>query len=181
VTWFADLTPYRYLRHDDGRVRLNVGWLERGRPFDVGPTPPGLAERLASLAAHARAAQTRGLHSCDLCADEPAWDDYARQSSAEIRVVAGDTIFAAPTLVHHYVAAHGYRPPDAFVAAALVPLSVDWETALREDICFSCGSAMTRSDEREAHSSDGGELIAVRAFTVRCDRCGENYGRMVPK
>ena len=34
--------------------------------------------------------------------------------------VAGDgLLFAAPSLMHHYVAARGYRPPDEFVAAVL--------------------------------------------------------------
>jgi hypothetical protein len=34
--------------------------------------------------------------------------------------VAGDgRVYAAPSLVHHYVIAHGYRPPDEFIAAVL--------------------------------------------------------------
>ncbi len=39
--------------------------------------------------------------------------------SAEIRVLGKELVFAAPNLVHHYVAVHHYRPPDVFVEAAL--------------------------------------------------------------
>ncbi len=28
-------------------------------------------------------------------------------------------VYAAPSLVHHYVVAHDYRPPDEFIAAVL--------------------------------------------------------------
>jgi len=37
---------------------------------------------------------------------------------AEIRVPThAETMFAAPSLIWHYVTAHRYRPPDDFVAA----------------------------------------------------------------
>jgi hypothetical protein len=40
--------------------------------------------------------------------------------TAEIRVASDDGIcFAAPTLIYHYVAEHGYRPPEQFVEAVL--------------------------------------------------------------
>ena len=182
MSWFADLTPYSYFANADGRRRLNVGWLENGRPFDTGPTLLGLAERLAALADHARVVQTRGLHACDLCEESPPWDDYSRLSSAEIRVVDEDgTIYAAPTLIHHYVAAHRYRPPPAFTAAVLAHADMNWESALRDDACFSCGRAMVRTQEHDAHVVDGGEMRPVRVFTLRCERCGEDYKRSVPK
>lgn len=34
--WFQDLTPYAYLHSDRSEPALNVGWLERGRPFPLG-------------------------------------------------------------------------------------------------------------------------------------------------
>jgi hypothetical protein len=38
--------------------------------------------------------------------------------NGEIRIPDGPTaMFAAPTLIWHYVEAHGYRPPDRFIAA----------------------------------------------------------------
>ena len=40
--------------------------------------------------------------------------------SAEIRVKGKDgKVYAAPTLIYHYVAAHDYDPPKEFVEALL--------------------------------------------------------------
>jgi hypothetical protein len=36
-----------------------------------------------------------------------------------MRVAGSGKVYAAPTLVHHYVVAHDYRPPDEFIAAVL--------------------------------------------------------------
>jgi hypothetical protein len=37
-------------------------------------------------------------------------------------------VFAAPSLVYHYVAAHDYRPPDEFIAAVLAWNETDDDT-----------------------------------------------------
>ena len=37
--------------------------------------------------------------------------------ATNIWVPAGDRIFVAPSLILHYIDAHGYRPPDAFIDA----------------------------------------------------------------
>jgi hypothetical protein len=42
------------------------------------------------------------------------------------------TVFAAPTLIIHYIAAHGYLPPEQFIAALeewTEPESVTFEAA----------------------------------------------------
>ena len=36
-----------------------------------------------------------------------------------MRVEGGGIVYAAPSLVHHYVVAHEYRPPDGFIVAVL--------------------------------------------------------------
>jgi hypothetical protein len=36
-----------------------------------------------------------------------------------MRVAGESTVYAAPVLIHHYVVAHDYRPPDEFIAAVL--------------------------------------------------------------
>jgi CheY-like chemotaxis protein len=36
-----------------------------------------------------------------------------------MRVAGNGKVYAAPWLVHHYVVAHNYRPPDEFIAAVL--------------------------------------------------------------
>jgi hypothetical protein len=130
MTYFADLTPYSYLADDPGPwpELLNVGWLEPGRPFPTGPVPDGFLTGLARLCARP-CSVTRGIHGCAFrpCIPRP-WPPITIAvdgqevglGNAEVRVgTDGGTGFAAPTLVHHYVAAHGYAPPQPFVQAVL--------------------------------------------------------------
>lgn len=143
--YFPDLSPYCYLagrRLDDEPLLpgpppaaqppvLNVGWLDVEHPYPVGPLPEGFLDRLAAFgeAAH-RVNQTRGMYLCGLC-DPPALLDQA--GSAEIRVVGDGCVYAAPDLIGHYVEAHGYCPPEAFIAAVLAgpaPGSAAWREAL---------------------------------------------------
>lgn len=128
MTYYADLTPYRYLSDgsEEGvshwrRVPLvNVGWLGRGRRFPKGASPAGLAEALQRMAHTHRARQTRGFHFCPWCASRVfgVRTDCSR-GSAEIRVMGVGVAYAAPELVAHYVGAHGYLPPAGFVQAVL--------------------------------------------------------------
>jgi hypothetical protein len=58
--------------------------------------------------------QTRGIHCCPFCKGE-----VLPTGSYEMRVAGACEVYAAPSLVHHYVVAHGYRPPDEFIAAVM--------------------------------------------------------------
>ncbi|SDH46863.1 hypothetical protein SAMN05192558_102181 [Actinokineospora alba] len=129
MTRFRDLTKYEYFdetvvslvgephyvhyRHQPTDRVLNVGWLNFER-FDQGDVPADFVARLDEYATD-RVNQTRGSQSCPICGlDNPSL------GSAEIHVQAPDgTIYAAPALVAHYVSAHRYRPPKAFIDAVL--------------------------------------------------------------
>jgi hypothetical protein len=59
--------------------------------------------------------QTRGRYECDFCTgkEKPG-------SSAEVRVPGKNgRVYAAPHMIHHYVVAHGYLPPEEFIQAVL--------------------------------------------------------------
>ncbi|MEU3075515.1 hypothetical protein [Streptomyces laurentii] len=59
----------------------------------------------------------RGFHVCNLCLRARSG---APRGNGEIRVPGESGItYAAPDLITHYVAAHGYRPPQVFVDAVL--------------------------------------------------------------
>jgi hypothetical protein len=114
MAFFEDLTPYTYFHpEEEAPGTVNVGWLESDRPFPTGRTGEEFRARLGRLCER-RVKQTRGRHLCPFCTgrDRPG-------SSAEMRVAGTDRVYAAPSLVHHYVVAHGYRPPAEFVAAVL--------------------------------------------------------------
>ena len=109
--YFADLSSYAYLGAEPST--LNIGWLDAWHRFPVGESSPEFIARLRTLVL-TPAKQTRGFHRCPFCSDPMA------RSSAEIRVTSTSGIgYAAPVLILHYVEAHKYLPPTAFVAAVL--------------------------------------------------------------
>jgi hypothetical protein len=114
MAFFEDLTPYTYLHPEEELPnRVNVGWLERGHPFPTSETSEEFRAKLGHLCER-RVKQTRGFHPCHFCKGRGR-----PTSSAEMRVAHAGTVYAAPALVHHYVVAHNYRPPDEFIAAVL--------------------------------------------------------------
>ncbi|MEV6678811.1 hypothetical protein AB0N09_18425 [Streptomyces erythrochromogenes] len=144
--FYEDLSPYAYT--DDGDVfydptdvmrfvafrpdyaRLNIGWLDGDRRWPRGPVPEAFGDRLQAVLGAQQVNVMMGLHDCDLCPtaipDSHPWYEplpghrCASAGTGEIHVPGpSGTVFAAPRLIGHYVADHGYLPPRAFVDAVL--------------------------------------------------------------
>jgi hypothetical protein len=114
VSYFEDLTPYTYLHPEEEQPgTVNIGWLDPGHTFPTGETGEAFRAKLRGICQH-RVKRTRGFLSCYFCKGR-----NRPHSSAEIRVVGVNRVYAAPEMVGHYVEAHGYRPPDEFIAAVL--------------------------------------------------------------
>ncbi len=115
MAFFEDLTPYSYFPTGevDGFDTVNIGWLDSAQPFLIGETSEEFQLRLATLCSR-KVNQTRGFQSCPFCLGP-----NRPNSSAEMRVTRVSRTYAAPSLIDHYVAVHGYRPPDEFIAAVL--------------------------------------------------------------
>lgn len=117
MTYFEDLSDYC----DEPRVKA-VGWLERGHAFERN-VPSNETLGLLWNVCTISAIQTRGRHYCDLC--EPSMLVDAERDgvslalgSSEIRVFSPTGfVFAAPTLIFHYVSVHHYQPPNEFLQA----------------------------------------------------------------
>lgn len=121
MAYFPDLSPYTYFpprwnEHVGDGPLLNIGWLDVAHPFTTFPdgvpvpVPAGFLDRLRGLP---RSMATRGWHRCPFCAGGPS-------GSAELRVAGPDgTVYAAPTLLIHYVEVHGYAPPPEFIEAVM--------------------------------------------------------------
>lgn len=127
MTYFEDETPYSYGDDLGGGNVLNVGWLDGTREYPRGGVPADFVERLRAVCANGTA-RTRGWHRCNLCPEgapcpvtvQGADGGQYLVGDAEIRVAGqGRVVYAAPTMVIHYVQDHGYRPPDGFIAAVL--------------------------------------------------------------
>jgi hypothetical protein len=126
MTAYPDLSPYEYSEHDPSRKTVNIGWLGVGSMFNVGDSEPEFRHALLELIAHGDVNLTRGWHRCEFCDAEPGIEvpfESAQQGRvflghAEVHVLGTDgVVYAAPTMVYHYVAEHGYLPPQQFIDA----------------------------------------------------------------
>ena len=120
MTWFEDLTRYRYFVRGNRRARsYNIGWLDKDHSFPQRKSSKVLISRLLNLCS-VRVNSTRGLHPCYWCKKyitAAFRGQKLKLGSAEIRVFGDDKIYAAPNLIYHYVAEHNYRPPQEFLNA----------------------------------------------------------------
>jgi hypothetical protein len=119
MAFFSDLTDHTYTP-PCGLKLLNVGWLDVGNAYPIGPCDAEFRDALCDLCQNPVFLH-RGTHSC--------W--YCRQLSrnvegnGQIRLAGKEGIwYAAPTLVHHYVTCHEYLPPVDFIDAvnSAIPL-----------------------------------------------------------
>jgi hypothetical protein len=125
---YEDLTPFTYSEVDDRLRALNVGWLGAGHAFPVAPPKADFIEALRKLVA-SPVKLYRGRHQCEFCPSPPpesrngllwitARDEIMGTGEIHVRGDDGAT-YVAPVLVRHYVEAHQYAPPAAFVRACL--------------------------------------------------------------
>lgn len=123
MSYFEDLSDYSYYPGGVRSGTVNVGWLTKGHSFRTSPPSSQLLDLLWEYC-RVSVVQMRGIHECDLC--NPSKPVVASRKggpllflgSAEIRVFAEDgRIYAAPTLIYHYVRTHNYVPPEEFVHA----------------------------------------------------------------
>lgn len=123
MTHFHDLSEYSFLRRVDATPdTLNVGWLDRAHAF-VKQAPSAETLDLLWSFSCVSVVQTRGIHQCVFC--DPPRIVYATRKgkrlllgTSEIRVFSSNGhIYAAPTLIYHYIRTHHYKPPGEFVQA----------------------------------------------------------------
>ena len=120
--YYPDLSPYSYLGPDsDGS--LNVGWLDAEHPFPRGSVPPHLLERILALCFKA-VNYCMGYHTSPF--DPSTIVGYSVEhkgnqmslGNGEIRVPSkSGVMYAAPTLIYHYIKDCGYLPPQDFLDA----------------------------------------------------------------
>jgi len=134
VTYYPDL--YLFDRDPDTR---KVGWLDAGHAYPKAVPSEELLDALWQFV-KAPVCQTRGFHECELCVRSQAVEaerggERRLLGTAEIRTYgANGVLYAAPTLIYHYVAKHHYQPPDEFVQAAITgprPPGDDYRALLR--------------------------------------------------
>lgn len=84
----------------------------REHPFTRGSSPPDFVSALREHVATAwQPVVAAGVHECEICANARA--------GGNLWIPAPQVVFVAPEMIAHYVEAHGYKPPDAFVRAVM--------------------------------------------------------------
>ncbi|SOD60455.1 hypothetical protein SAMN06297387_102136 [Streptomyces zhaozhouensis] len=144
MTYYADLS--RYTRHPagvpSGVTALNVGWLSWTRRyprFARGRVPEEFAAALTLLCRDGQRERTSRFHPCGLphlvgerrrpVRMRVAGEDVLLGNSEVVAVAADGTWLVAPSLIHHYVTRHRYRPPEEFVEAVLAARTPRAESA----------------------------------------------------
>lgn len=125
-------------------TRLNVGWLEADQPYATGSVPGGLTEKLEAVRQVLRVNLCRGYHECGFC-----FQTAVEEGNGEIRIPGEPGIaYAAPVMITHYITAHSYRPPQAFIDAVLAVDIGAWAATRWPDLPFP-GSVTHRASDGE--------------------------------
>lgn len=123
--YFPDLSPCTYFGDFGAATPLAVGWLSEEESFSQGATSLSTYERLEELfRAPWQPAICGGVHHCEICQFNPP------AGHANLWVPDGTRLYLYPELILHYIAAHGYLPPQSFadaVAACPDPSSMEYK------------------------------------------------------
>ncbi len=144
--YFPDMSPYSYgtwYREQSiafQEVRT-IGWLKQGFTYSKGKVGDRFLQKLQQMyqspRVHIRG--MRGYHQCDLCDPSLANKDQQSASSpqqiwrgsSELWIpssMSSQLIYAAPSMIRHYIIAHEYRPPDEFIQSVQeFDLNSDWD------------------------------------------------------
>ena len=114
MTYFPDLSPYVYggpSRCGDYDV-FSIGWLDGDHEFSKGEfNPERLSKIKIILESQSPINLTFGVHICELCGNEAGNGEYHSYNPNT------NKIYAAPTLIVHYIEEHQYAPPGEFIEA----------------------------------------------------------------
>ncbi len=121
--YFKDLTKYKYMNKEES---LNIGWLKKGHFFKTGEVPEEFIEKLWNYLRYP-VQVCRGFHTCDLCKNPKTGvptvafkSEKRKVGYYEIRVWGQDKkVYAAPSLIIHYILQHHYKPPQEFIDAVI--------------------------------------------------------------
>jgi hypothetical protein len=127
-THYEDLSPCLYFPWLDpmGEKLKAVGWLSKDYPYTRGKVQKEFFRRLLLLLKQAwQPGAFAGCHTCGFCAPWRASDSLelyqmgVHMGVANLFVPGDGIVYVAPSMIAHYIRAHGYAPPMAFCAAVL--------------------------------------------------------------
>lgn len=128
--YYADLSPFAPDPSANYGKVLAIGWLDPAHDFRQGVVARDFVERLTDLLVNPwQPAVSMGRHSCGFCRFTGGPTEFHLENRigqpsppmgiANLWLPGEDVLYVAPSLILHYMDAHGYAPPDEFQAAAM--------------------------------------------------------------
>jgi hypothetical protein len=127
MAWFEDLSPCGYW---GPKVFITpptaVGWLEEDHIFTKGRAPSSTLFKLCDFLVdnwEPFELIYRGYHACSMCGlygnYENAFGHKFTMGCRNLFIPSAnnDFLFAAPSMIFHYMIEHDYLPPDSFIEA----------------------------------------------------------------
>ncbi|VAW61655.1 hypothetical protein MNBD_GAMMA09-3855 [hydrothermal vent metagenome] len=119
MAYFKDLSVYSYSGEKKAENVRNIGWLDKRFDYSSGKVSSEVIKIIEIMLKNPQNIY-RGKHPCNLCAPPNDVRPLCSSGTGEIRVMGSDgIIYAAPTLILHYIIEHQYAPPDEFLKAVL--------------------------------------------------------------
>lgn len=123
---YDDSSPCDYFSSEAHGTLIAVGWLEPGHAYAGGEVDKGFVEKLCELLIDPwQPVIAMGRHACGFCrlTGGPAIFQHgvmSIQMGVSNLFVPGDgLLYVAPSLILHYMDAHGYQPPAEFQHAVM--------------------------------------------------------------
>lgn len=131
--YFKDFTNYNYLKNSENPYVKNIGWLSNEHVFSQGNVSETFLEKLEHLICHQKVNTTRGVHRCEFCTSKE--HIYIEKDNKKcflgnfeiwLPSVSEHILYAAPSLVYHYISKHNYLPPLDFINSVTSNLDSTW-------------------------------------------------------
>lgn len=143
MTYFADLSVCRYYPIDHEDKLIAVGWLDPHFEHALGDVDPDVVANLCELLVSPwEPCISPGWHDCQYCrfTTGPRQFEYNRTAitlgMSNVFVPGENCVYVAPSLILHYIDAHGYSPPEPFCQAVMecpTMRSMDYLKLLRQN------------------------------------------------
>lgn len=126
MSYFPDESRNRYICNHPSL--LSIGWMDAPHPIPQGTVAPEDLARLEQLTALGwQPDEAGGIHACTFCFPHPdggggevrykIGDRNALLGADNFCIPDGDILYIVPDTIVHYIAVHGYKPPNRFLAA----------------------------------------------------------------
>lgn len=131
--YHSDFSKYR--ENEKGNYYY-IGWLGPTHKYNTGHLESQFLSKLFAIFRREQVRLVRGINTCHLCPHQDDGRVYFSMDGFEkllgiseiwIPNESFDKVFAAPSLILHYIDTHNYRPPQEFVDAVnAFDLNSDW-------------------------------------------------------